>query len=117
MQISGPISVGEFLDRMSILEIKLENGLEVQTELNFYLTKKDLIDARGFKHFYGIIKKINQALWALEDEKRNSVERYSENYSDVSTLITQLNDLRHQTKKYIDIFFKSEIKELKSHKF
>ena len=54
-------------------------------------------------------------LWDLEDVKRKGVERYSKEESDVAFLITQLNDLRHETKKRIDIYFKSEFTERKSH--
>ena len=53
------------------------------------------------------------ASWDLEDTKRTQVERYSTDYSNVSELITQLNDLRFQTKKRIDSYFKSEISEKK----
>ena len=43
------------------------------------------------------------------------MERYSKEESDTALLITQLNDLRHETKKRIDIYFQSEITEKKSH--
>ena len=115
MKFEGPISAGDFLDRMSILEIKLEKGLNVSSELEFYNTQKELFETRGLKYYSKILKSINISLWELEDDKRKSVKRYTEEYSDVSTLITQLNDLRYQTKKRIDVYFKSEIAEQKSH--
>ena len=62
-----------------------------------------------------IIKTINLQLWDLEDKKRKGVKRYSKEESDIAFLITQLNDLRHETKKRIDVYFKSEITEKKSH--
>lgn len=40
MKIVGPVSVGDFLDRMSILEIKLEMGLDVEAELEYYKSRK-----------------------------------------------------------------------------
>lgn len=115
MKIVGPVSVGDFLDRMSILEIKLEMGLNVEAELEFYKSGKVDLEKRGFEHYFSIIKRINEELWKLEDEKRKKVKRYSQEYSDVSTLITQLNDLRYQTKMRIDIYFDSDIREQKSH--
>ena len=115
MKFEGPISAGDFIDRMSILEIKLEKGLNVSSELEFYNTQKELFETRGLKYYSKILKSINISLWELEDDKRKSVKRYTEEYSDVSTLITQLNDLRYQTKKRIDVYFKSEIAEQKSH--
>jgi hypothetical protein len=36
MKITTPISVGDFIDRLSILEIKLQKGLKVDLELEEY---------------------------------------------------------------------------------
>ena len=105
------ISVGDYLDRLSILKIKKEKGLNVDKEImcfsNPALNKDD--------YYLNIIKTINLQLWDLEDKKRKGVKRYSKEESDIAFLITQLNDLRHETKKRIDVYFKSEITEKKSH--
>ena len=58
---------------------------------------------------------INEQLWDLEDLKRKGVERFSKEESDTAFLITQINDLRHETKKRIDTFFGSNFTEKKSH--
>ena len=116
MKISLPSSVGDFMDRLSILEIKRDKGLDVLAEINGFEEIKILFNQRGFDYYMRIIKSINECLWDLEDIKRTKVTRYSDDYSDVSTLITQLNDLRHQTKKRIDEYFNSEFTERKSHK-
>lgn len=60
---------------------------------------------------------INSALWDLEGLKRTGLKRFEPEYIDVSELITQLNDLRHFTKKKIDLFFDSDLTEQKSHNF
>jgi hypothetical protein len=104
------------MDRLSILEIKRDKGLDVTAEINGFEEIQGLFDQRGFVYYMKIIKSINECLWDLEDIKRTEVARYSDDYSDVSTLITQLNDLRHQTKKRIDEYFNSEFTERKSHK-
>ena len=116
VKINLPSSVGDFMDRLSILEIKRDKGLDVLTELTGFKEIQVLFDQRGFDYYIKIIKSINECLWELEDIKRTGVARYSDDYSDVSTLITQLNDLRHQTKKRIDEYFNSEFTEKKSHK-
>jgi len=115
MKINTSISAGDFLDRLSILEIKKQNALNVDIELNEYLVNIKEFEQVGFEAYKSILKQINEQLWILEDIKRTSVERYSTQYSNVSTLITQLNDLRYQTKKKIDVYFGSEITEVKSH--
>jgi hypothetical protein len=115
MLLSANLSAGDFLDRLSILQIKSEKGLAVATELMEYERRLPDFEERGLNSYLRIIKTINLALWDLEDTKRTQVERYSTDYSNVSELITQLNDLRFQTKKRIDSYFKSEISEKKSH--
>jgi hypothetical protein len=118
MKIEVPISVGEFLDRLSILEIKQENGLNVSSEISKYAKDREkLSQSIGYEYYFGIIRAINSSLWNLEDTKRKNVTRYTLLYSDVATLITQINDLRFQTKKKIDEYFESEISEQKSHDF
>jgi hypothetical protein len=116
MTLNANLSAGDFLDRLSILQIKSENGLDVSLELQVYERQLFEFEKQGLSSYLGVIKSINLALWELEDIKRTQVERYTPQYSNVSELITQLNDLRYQTKKRIDSYFKSEISEKKSHR-
>jgi len=116
MLLSANLSAGDFLDRLSILQIKSEHGLNVANEIQEYERQLFEFEEQGLSSYLGVIKSINLALWDLEDIKRTQVERYTPQYSNVSELITQLNDLRYQTKKRIDSYFKSEISEKKSHK-
>ena len=112
MQIE--VSVGEFIDKMSILQIKVDNGLDVLLELQQYQSY-DVVDQDGFEYYLNILKSINNQLWNLEDRKRKQVDRYSKQESDVAFLITHLNDLRFRVKKSADVFFNSSISEEKSH--
>ena len=109
------VSVGDFIDRMSILEIKKVHGLDVTEELSQYLESLNLLDPIGLDHYKNLLLAINSRLWILEDQKRKFTERNSETYSNVSELITQLNDLRFAIKKKADSYFKSAITEKKSH--
>ena len=116
MKVKIETSVADFLDRWSILIIKLDKGLDVSKELKGYTgvfvgPKHD----PAHDYFLNILKSVNLQLWDLEDRKRKGVERYSKEESDVAFLITQLNDLRHETKKRVDSYFKSEFTERKSH--
>ena len=114
MNIQIKTSVGDFLDRWSILLIKELKGLDVEKELSDY-TKNLKPDFQDWGYYLRILEAINGELWELEDVKRKVVDRYSRHESDVAFLITQLNDLRHETKKRIDIFFNSDFTEKKSH--
>ena len=113
MKITIETSIADFLDRWSILLIKLDKGLDVDKELVNYSGKIKKHEP-AYDYYLNIIKSINLQLWDLEDRKRKGVERYSKEESDVAFLITQLNDLRHETKKRIDSYFKSEFTERKS---
>jgi len=109
------ISMGDFCDRHSILEIKQQKGLEVSKELQQYQLSKPRNDV-NYTHYISILHSINSQLWDLEDRKREHVERYSKEESDTAFMITQLNDIRARVKKAIDKFYKSTITEMKSHK-
>ena len=111
MKIKVNISVGEYIDKYSILKIKEEKGLNVKAELDEY---KPMLYT-GFNYYLIIMIAINSQLWDLEDIKRKKLERYSKKESDIAFLITQLNDLRHETKKRIDAYFGSDFTEMKSH--
>lgn len=115
MLLHANLSAGDFLDRLSILRIKSDHGLKVERELLEYENQLEKFESRGLLAYQLVIKSINLALWDLEDAKRKEVVRNTIDYSNVSELITQLNDLRFQTKKRIDDYFKSEISEQKSH--
>ena len=111
MKVEINISIAEYIDRYSILLIKKAQGLDVDKEIEQY----DDLEYPGFDYYLSIMKAINWQLWDLEDVKRKGVERYSKQESDTAFLITQINDLRHETKKRIDVFFGSEFTEMKSH--
>ena len=107
------ISIGEFIDRHSILAIKEKHGLDVGTEIEQYEGLRP--GGPQYEMFFKILYSINSQLWKLEDVKRNGVERWSQKESDTSFMITSLNDLRYETKKRVDEFYQSEISEKKSH--
>lgn len=115
MKLMIEVSVGDFLDRLSILRIKQEHGLDVELELRKYQESLNQFDEIGLDHYLSLFFSINSRLWMLEDQKRKFNERTSENYSSVAELITQLNDLRFAIKKKADAYFKSAITEKKSH--
>ncbi len=116
MKLNVPISIGDYLDRLSILRIKSTNGLQVADELNRY--EELLIQLPEMSNYYYscLFITINEFLWLLEDKKRNKdLVVGSEEYIEISELITYLNDLRYQIKKSADKHFNSEIQERKSH--
>jgi hypothetical protein len=109
------VSIGDFIDRYSILLIKEEVGLDVKKELEEYRELSIKFKSKFFNYYLDIFKKVNKTLWDIETDKRSNIERYTEEYSDLSTLTLHYNDLRHYLKKLVDDFYTSEITEQKNH--
>lgn len=114
MKITIPVSVGDFLDRLTILQIKNNYGLDVDVELAHYTEATKVLPDLSCQMYRDILEEVNQQLWYLEDQKRQPLE--SDQYKEVADLITHLNDLRYQVKKSADKHFGSEIQEKKSHR-
>jgi len=114
--LTVPISVGDFIDRLSILTIKNNKDLPVSDELEQYEQQFAELSAYSRFHYLEMFLAVNAQLWGLEDRKRgNWLEVGSEEYVEVAELITHLNDLRYQIKKSADKHFNSAISEKKSH--
>ena len=76
-KILAEISVGELLDKLSILEIKLEKitnkeSLKIIEKEYQTLNKTDLtdIDKNKYKALFDELKSTNRKLWDIENEKR-----------------------------------------------
>ena len=80
MLIKIPVSVGELIDKITILEIK---KIKINDKLKLGLIKKEhkylkdiLITkiqlTKSVKENYSLLKKINMILWDVEDKKRNA---------------------------------------------
>ena len=79
MKISIPVSLGELVDKITILEIKankisdskklknINNELEALLLVLIKINK----DEKIFKDLYSDLKKVNQELWEIEDKIRN----------------------------------------------
>jgi hypothetical protein len=116
MRICVPISVGDFIDRYSILVIKRSHNLSVTEEIESYELLAQEFAPQSFSMYFNMALAINKQLWTLEDIKRsNGLEVGSTEYIEVAELITHLNDLRYQIKKSADKHFGSSIQEKKSH--
>ena len=118
------ISIGEALDRLSILEIKM---IKVKDEVKLaniqkehdYL--KELIDNdlsfERIEPYYRELFRINHSLWIIEDELRvlESNQDFSNEFIKLARLVYFTNDERAEVKKKINIEEKSEFIEEKSY--
>ena len=119
------VSVGELLDKISILEIKKEKIKDseklkyIENEnqiLNEQLTKNVKSNEKVEKLFEAL-KEINAKLWVIEDEKRLCEKNsdFGEKFINLSRNIHFLNDDRARIKLEINQETKSKIKEIKEY--
>jgi len=119
------VSVGEFLDKISILEIKLEK-IKDPEKLKFINDEhgilKDQLDKNvksneKLKKLYQSLKEINAKLWVIEDDKRQCEKEkdFTEKFIKLSRDVHFLNDDRAKIKLEINNLTGSKIKEIKEY--
>ena len=124
-KIFAEISVGELLDKISILEIKQKNIKDEQKikiiskeleSLNYTL-KKDVHITDEIKSLYEDLKKINIKLWNIEDGKRDCERNgdFGEKFIQLARSVYIENDQRAKIKNKINKISGSNISEVKSY--
>ena len=119
------ISVGELLDKISILEIKQEKIKDLD-KLKFIKIEhsilKEQLDNKvkstdEVNKLYKLLKEINSKLWVIEDDKRlcEKEKRFDERFIKLSRDVHFLNDERAKIKFEINTLTDSNIKEIKEY--
>ena len=119
------ISVGELLDKISILEIKKEK-IKDPNKLKFindeYNVLNDQLDKNvksddKLNGLFKNLKEINSKLWIIEDDKRLCEKNsdFGEKFIKLSRDIHFFNDNRAKIKLEINNLTKSKIKEIKEY--
>ena len=119
------VSVGELLDKISILEIK-KDRIKDSDKLKFInaeyevlkneLKKNIKIDGKLEKLFVAL-KNVNSKLWIIEDDKRKCEKdsNFGEDFIRLSRDVHFLNDTRAKIKLDINNHTGSKIKEIKEY--
>ena len=119
------VSIGELLDKISILEIKLQK-IKNPEKLRFikdeYSILKDQLEKKiessgELDELYKSLKEINSKLWVIEDEKRlcEKEKEFDEKFIKLSREVHFLNDDRAKIKLEINNLTNSKIKEIKEY--
>ena len=129
MKVEAPISIGELLDKLSIVEIKISK-IEDSEKLNYLNNEFKLLESKAikikkmdekkFNEFYKSLLEVNSQLWKIEDDIREceNKELFDEKFIDLARSVYKTNDLRFEIKTNINQFFGSSIieqKELKNY--
>ena len=121
-----PVSIGELIDKLTILEIKSERIADsrklrnIHHELNQLVATwsaaahelPDISDARAQ------LKSVNERLWEIEDRIRSleSENRFDTEFVELARAVYKNNDLRSRIKKDINLTLGSDLIEEKSYR-
>ena len=119
------VSIGELLDKISILEIKQEK-IKDPEKLKFINNEHSILKSQLEKNIksdeklnelYQSLKKINSKLWVIEDDKRQCEKDkdFGEKFIKLSRDVHFLNDDRAKIKLEINNHTGSKIKEIKEY--
>ena len=124
-KILAEISVGELIDKITILEIKKEKITDkeklanVQKELKSLSTtmEKYIPNTNDIINYKKDLKEVNTKLWDIENSKRAAEKKkiFDKEFINLSRSVYKLNDRRAGIKLSINNFLGSNIKEVKSH--
>ena len=119
------VSVGELLDKISILEIKKEK-IKDSEKLKFINYEHSILKGQleqnvksddKLNNLFQSLKEINAKLWVIEDDKRMCEKNsdFTENFIKLSREVHFLNDDRAKIKLNINNLTGSKIKEIKEY--
>ncbi len=119
------VSIGELLDKISILEIKQEK-IKDKDKLKFISDEhavlknqleKNVKSSGQLEKLFKSLKEINTKLWAIEDDKRlcEKEKNFNEKFIKLSRDVHFLNDDRAKIKLEINNITGSKIREIKEY--
>lgn len=122
--ISVPVSVGELIDKLSILQIKKqriddEKKLEyIHNEFeNLYNISSFYLDDAKINEAYHQLVEVNSTLWDVEDKLREyeKLQTFEEHFVTLARKVYITNDKRFEIKNFINEVSGSELREQKSY--
>ena len=124
-KIQSEISAGELLDKISILEIKIDkikdkdHQIEINKEYKILKETKDLNikTTTKIESLFSELKKTNLNLWYIEDKIRicEKNKDFGKNFIDLARNVYLNNDKRAKIKSEINKLLDSNIKEIKQY--
>ena len=124
MNPSVPISWGELIDKVTILEIKSER---LTSEGALQNVRQELAALRPFADealrngevavLKAELKRINETLWTIEDDirEKEAAKSFDEEFVRLARAVYRTNDERGRVKQKINVALKSDITEEKQY--
>ena len=121
--ILAPISLGELLDKITILEIKCEHfdGIKLtntQKELEALQENLEKLKVDIDRNIIKLLKETNRSLWQIEDDIRDKeqLREFDEAFIQLARSVYRQNDRRAAIKREINTNYGSAFVEEKSYK-
>jgi len=125
MQLQVPVSVGEVLDKITILQIKLAHisdaakRANIQNELDALLplVAGDAFTTDQMQSLMAELKSVNEALWDIEDDirEKEAAKSFDAEFIRLARAVYITNDKRAEIKKQINLATGSALVEEKSY--
>ena len=120
-----PISWGELFDKITILQIKLDNiqdknalkNIKIEYDKLFKIYDNNFLEDVSAKRFLTDLKNINKKLWNIEDNIRDKERRksFDKKFIELARSVYITNDERSRVKRNINETFGSQLIEEKSY--
>lgn len=119
-----PVSVGELIDKLSILHVK---KIKISNEEKLVLVNKEFellynlssvyLDSPEIESLYHQLCDINEKLWDVEDRLRviETEKKFEDEFIDFARKVYFTNDERFRLKNEINLITDSEIREVKEY--
>lgn len=129
MTIKIPISIGELIDKITILEIKTQ-FIKDSEKLEVIFKELEMLNIEYIKLISDIAKKskkigqlkdelfnVNMKLWEIEDEIRvlEDKKEFSEHFVKLARSVYMCNDKRSELKNKINLLTESKLSEIKQY--
>ncbi len=118
--ISIPISLGELIDKITILEIKTAHmtNIKLKNVKKELKILKSILENTNLKVDINLInnlKEVNKNIWNIEDSirKKESMHTFDKEFIQLARSVYQENDKRASIKKTINLKYNSELVEEK----
>lgn len=123
MNIECEISLGELVDKLSILRIKLQKITDasklshVKKEEQVLSNKLNSLKLLGIEHHLEQMIDVNLKLWKIEDDIRDleRAKTFNQEFIELARLVYITNDERFKRKNEINTIYKSGLVEVKSY--
>ena len=126
MHLNAPVSPGEFLDKQTILEIKLARIADEAKRANVARELELLRAGWAASRFAGAdvaaqvaeLHQVNEALWEIEDRirEKETARAFDEEFVELARAVYRTNDRRAAIKRAINVALRSDLVEEKSYR-